>query len=760
MCAIKMNEVPSKLAHYEIVEEIGRGGFATVYEARDTRLGRQVALKIISGAFAESESFVRRFEHEAQTAASLYHPHIVTIYDFGSNNEGIFYLAMRLVRGKTLRVFLDKHKRLTLEDALPILRQLASALDYLKDRRLVHRDMKPGNVLLEEKDGEQVVTVTDFGLVRSLENSAILTMTDGILGTPAYLAPEQVDTQQWGDISPLTDVYSLGVMAYEMLVGQLPFTGKMVSLLRAHRDTPPPPPDLDEDLSEVLVRALVKSPTERFKSAGELVDALEDVLKNREDAGLQQMTLDELLAQTYIAYTAKEWLRVQMLCVQIMQINRNHPDALRMMSEATQGLQKESEETAAQKRREKRYQEGVSFFEDKKWEDAAIAFEEVAQSNPDFRDVQVRLAQVKEELRLAKLFNDAIAYGESGQLSQASRAWIAILQDRMEYKNGEAFAEFMQVLLPLLNRYDEIVTMFKQQRRTLEQVRTEAYQRKRALSLYDRMMIMVETGNWQKVLELGEELSSFGEKLQYPRALINQANKLLGMNHNWMTWIKDHKVMVYIPASTFILSETEQETAVPEFWIDRTPVTNAEYKRFLDDNPDHPVPYLAERAVDAFNWDPETRMYPSGKANYPVILISWQDALAYAEWAGKRLPTEAEWELAARGIDGRKYPWGSNPPTPELCNFNSRGPTPVAMYSPLGDSPYGCVDMCGNVWEWATNHHSTTGRTLRGGGWNALAQQVSAIERASSFLNFAPEIKHNHVGIRCAVTLEPDKSDG
>ncbi len=752
-----MNALPTKLAQYEIHREIGRGGFATVFEARDTRLDRQVALKIINNSFAEEPSFVKRFEMEAQAAASLYHPHIVTIYDFGQGDDGTFYLAMRLVEGHTLRQYLDKNKRLTLEQAIPILRQLGNALDYLKSRRLVHRDLKPSNVILEKKDGELVVTLTDFGLVRSLENSVAITLTEGILGTPAYLAPEQVDSQQWGDISPLTDVYSLGVIAYEMLVGQLPFTGKLVSLLKAHRDTPPPAPDLDPDLSEILIRALVKSPLERYASAGELVEALEAAHKNREDNLLHQMTLEELLAEAFIAYTAKEWLRVQMLCVQIMQIDRTHPDALRLMSEATQGLQKESDETAAQKKRERRYQEGLTLWAEGKWEDAAIAFEEIAQSHPDFRDVQVRLAQAREELRLARLFNEATSFGDSGQLLEAGRTWATLLQDRPNYRDGEALHHLLQVLLPLFNRHDEIVLLFKQQRRTLEQVRTENHNLKRAITLYEQIIATAELGRWQKVIELGEELATFME-LKYPQALMEQARRLLGMNINRMTWLKDHKVMVRVPRATLIVGHNKKETAVPEFWIDRTPVTNAEYKRFLDDNPTHPVPYLNKRTVDAFNWDPKTRTYPTGKGSYPVILISWEDALAYTEWAGKRLPTEEEWELAARGTDERMYPWGNSPPSSELCNFASRGPTPVAIYSPQGDSPYGCVDMCGNVWEWATNGRTTTGRTLRGGGWNAHAHQVNAVDGLRSFVNSAPEVRHNHVGIRCVVTLESDKT--
>lgn len=748
-----MIEVPDRLARYSILSEIGRGGFATVYEAQDTRLGRRVALKVIRGEFSQDPSFNKRFEQEAHAAASLHHPNIVTIYDYG-HTDGMSYLAMRLVRGMTLRQYLDDHRRLTLDEALPILRQLAEALDYLKDRRLVHRDLKPGNVMLEEKGSSLAATLTDFGLVRSLERSVAITQSDGILGTPAYLAPEQVDSKQWGEISPLTDVYSLGVIAYEMLVGQLPFEGQLVALLRAHSDTPPPPPDVDEELSAVLLNALTKSPSQRYESAGTMIKALAEVADNKQHKGMQQLTLEELVAQMHDAYEAGEWLRVQMLCLQIIHIERNHTDALRLMAEATQGLQHETDEALTRQWREKQYEDGVRLMAEGEWLMAAEAFAEVANSDPAFRDIQVKLAQAREELRLAGLYEKASQASQAGDLVEAGRAWIDILRDRYDYREGEAVTHMLQVVAPIVTRYDEMIRLFRQQQRDLRYARDTINRYRQILACCEGMGTAMEAGEWQQVVEMGETVASLMPSLSITRGLLEQAYKMLGWAHDRLTWRKDHKVMVRIPATEFDFGQAHQRVLVPEFWIDRTLVTNSEYKRFIDANPDFAVPYSSDKAARPYNWDRKRRTYPTGRANYPVTLISWQDAMAYAKWAGKRLPTEEEWELAARGSDGREYPWGNQPPSPERCNFFSRGPTPVATYSPEGDSPYGCADMCGNVWEWTVSKMTGPGRVLRGGGWNSLPQQISATIPFYSTLVYAPDVHLNYVGIRCVVSLE------
>ncbi len=175
--------------------------------------------------------------------------------------------------------------------------------------------------------------------------------------------------------------------------------------------------------------------------------------------------------------------------------------------------------------------------------------------------------------------------------------------------------------------------------------------------------------------------------------------------------------MVWIPAGPFLYGPGKEERTVSGFWIDRTPVTNAAYQRFIDENPEHPVPFEASDWAAPYNWDRERRCYPTGKEHHPVALIAWYDALDYAEWAGGRQPFEAEWEKAARGTDGRRYPWGAW--DQDRCNTAESGvltTTPVGYYSPRGDSPYGCTDMAGSVWEWARTANGTRW-VIRGGSF-------------------------------------------
>ena len=182
-------------------------------------------------------------------------------------------------------------------------------------------------------------------------------------------------------------------------------------------------------------------------------------------------------------------------------------------------------------------------------------------------------------------------------------------------------------------------------------------------------------------------------------------------------WEKDGKEMVRVPAGEFLYGDDRQKVSLPEFWIDKTPVTNGEFAHFVQvtgykttaEQTGIGCAYTGGKWEDAQGADwrhpggPETDI--QSKADHPVVQVSWEDAVAYARWAGKRLPTEQEWEKAARGTDGREYPWGNQEPTRELCNFgqNEQGTTPVGKYSPQGDSPYGCADMAGNVWEWTSS---------------------------------------------------------
>jgi formylglycine-generating enzyme required for sulfatase activity len=206
---------------------------------------------------------------------------------------------------------------------------------------------------------------------------------------------------------------------------------------------------------------------------------------------------------------------------------------------------------------------------------------------------------------------------------------------------------------------------------------------------------------------------------------------------------------------------------VSDFYIDRWPVTNVEYKLFLDAT-GRPVPNYDISWCDTgeYNWDPKTRLYPEGKADHPVVLVTWEDAMAYAAWAGKRLPTEAEWERAARGFNGRRYPWGEEF-FPERCNCKEahlERTSPVGAFSPDGDTPEGVVDMVGNVWEWMNSlfrpypydaddgresRQAAGFRVLRGASWVNDANVTHCLSRLDGDFQF-----YNNVGFRCAVSPE------
>ena len=236
-----MTTKPTRIGKYEIIEELGRGGFATVYRARDVELERVVALKVLHPHYAEDKQFVDRFRQEARAAARLRHPHIVTVYETGEA-DGQLYIAMEYLPGRTLQALLDAEGALFLERALPILEQVAEALDYAHAQGVVHRNVKPGNVMVEQAAEGVRATLTDFGLVKALAASTALTSRGTLLGSPEYMSPEQADPQRAGEVGPAADRYALGVVAYQMLTGRVPFPGNTPATLYAHEHKPVPPP--------------------------------------------------------------------------------------------------------------------------------------------------------------------------------------------------------------------------------------------------------------------------------------------------------------------------------------------------------------------------------------------------------------------------------------------------------------------------------------------------------------------------------------
>ncbi|MFG2617603.1 serine/threonine-protein kinase [Streptomyces sp. NPDC048507] len=267
------------VAGYLPQAEIGRGGMAVVYRARDLRLERTVALKVLAPELARNDTFRQRFAHESKAAAAIDHPHIVPVYEAGEA-DGLLYIAMRYVPGLDLRALLDGTGPLPVATAARIAGQVASALDAAHAHGLVHRDVKPGNVLVAEgTDGEhpEHVYLTDFGLTKKSLSLTGFTTVGQFVGTLDYVAPEQISGKP---VDGRCDVYGLGCVVYEMLTGSPPFRrDDDLALLWAHQYDPPPPPsshrpELPPAVDEVLAKALAKTPDDRWPTCLSFTTAL------------------------------------------------------------------------------------------------------------------------------------------------------------------------------------------------------------------------------------------------------------------------------------------------------------------------------------------------------------------------------------------------------------------------------------------------------------------------------------------------------
>lgn len=263
----------TQLGRYQIESLIGAGAFAEVYKATDSLLKRTVALKVLKPALLADTDAFERFLQEAQTAASLFHPGIATVLDLGEA-DGRYFLAMRYIDGQSLAQRIEDNGALGWEESLSILRQLAAALDFSHERGLVHRDIKPGNILVSPSEG---AVLTDFGLVRAMESSGLSTRTGSILGTPQYIPPE---IWKGKPATPQADQYALACVLVEMLSGQVLFEGPTPwAIMAAHAAQPSLPQSWPEGapstLKETLVRALAQEPEERFASCTQWVELLE-----------------------------------------------------------------------------------------------------------------------------------------------------------------------------------------------------------------------------------------------------------------------------------------------------------------------------------------------------------------------------------------------------------------------------------------------------------------------------------------------------
>ncbi|MCA9144191.1 MAG: serine/threonine protein kinase [Planctomycetaceae bacterium] len=284
---LSAGQFPLRYGRYEISRLLGEGEMGSVYLARDTQLNREVAIKV--SKVAENPGSIDRFAREARIMAKLQHPNICPIYDCGES-DGARYFTMPYIEGRTLAESLSQGPPRSNRRIAALICQLAMALEVAHQGAVVHRDLKPGNIMIKPT-GEPIIM--DFGVAKALDGGSIATLNGEMLGTPAYMPPEQA-LGQCDLIGPATDIYSLGAVMYQLLAGRVPFDGKLVTvLMQIVADEPPPPshfnPEVDDQLEAICLKAMSKSIDLRFSTAVELAESLSEYLASDGDCVSEQL---------------------------------------------------------------------------------------------------------------------------------------------------------------------------------------------------------------------------------------------------------------------------------------------------------------------------------------------------------------------------------------------------------------------------------------------------------------------------------------
>lgn len=326
--------LPARIGKYEVLQMLGRGGMGVVYRARDSRIGRDVAIKTLTAGYLGEPEMLKRFYQEAGNTGNLRHPNIVTVYDFG-DEEGLPYIVMEFLEGAPLDRLIRENQSLHISQKLAILEQVCLALSYAHSQGMIHRDVKPANIIVQP-DG--VVKLLDFGIARAggMPSAATagasdpgFTHTGSIIGTPAYMAPERLRGERFDGRS---DIFSAGVVLYQFLTGALPFDAEYPANINQilHDDAPPLgkylssyPPQLDE----IIERALARDPQQRYASAGEMSVDLHAVGKK-----LKSQRLNQLVGEARTAIRKEEYAAARSILVEVLHADAKHPSARKLMA--------------------------------------------------------------------------------------------------------------------------------------------------------------------------------------------------------------------------------------------------------------------------------------------------------------------------------------------------------------------------------------------------------------------------------------------
>jgi serine/threonine protein kinase/formylglycine-generating enzyme required for sulfatase activity/dienelactone hydrolase len=712
--------IGQQISRYRVVSRIGAGGMGEVYLAEDTALGRKVALKLLPAEFTDDRARVSRFKQEARAASALNHPNIITIHEIGQEGETHF-IATEFIEGLTLR---DRIRQgpIPINDAIETAIQVASALAAAHAAGIAHRDIKPENIMLRP---DSYVKVLDFGLAKLAESnppevstaSDVQTAPGTVMGTVRYMSPEQMRGQQ---IDARTDIFSLGIVLYEMLSGKPPFSAStMADLMAAILNTEPLPlrqhlPEIPEKLNSIVARTLRKNREDRYQTSMELLSELKSLQEELEfESKLRSSGANLVSNQT----SSKKWLLpvavitiIALVAGGIFYWRRANLTWARAQIPLIESLSKEQ-----------KYFEAYEL---------AVSAKKYLPDNPVLE-------------RLMPIISDTVSV-----TSTPSGANVYIKRFSSDESRQSETRQLIGVTP--INNFNVARGQYI------------LYVDKEGYAIAERTISSI--------------LTPVGEAMLPPDEPTN-------INLNLIEAGKIPEGMVMIPGSKYTMvswgKPTTASVQLDDFFIDKYEVTNRQYKEFINAGgyvrkEFWKYPFIKDGR--AMNWGEATKEFrdrtglagprnwagqnfPADKAEHPVTDITWHEAAAYAAFRGKQLPTIFQWEKAARNGLFTHYsaaimPWGPvdvGGSVERHANFRSGGTVTVNSFE-FGMSPFGCYQMAGNVSEWCLNE-TADGFVTAGGSWDDLSYLFGHVGVFPSFYS------SNKLGFRCALNLPDSKSD-
>ncbi|MBI4612212.1 MAG: SUMF1/EgtB/PvdO family nonheme iron enzyme [Planctomycetes bacterium] len=743
---------------YAMGDLLGRGGMGEVRAGLDADIGRWVAVKCLSPEAGGSRELRERFLAEARLAAQLEHPAIVPVHDLGVDDDGFPYFTMARLHGQTLA---EAAKDLPRPRLLRAIRRVAEALDFAHDRGVLHRDVKPDNIFLDEHGA---VYLLDWGLARAhgtrdapeagrgsakiereagtrmrdpgqgsgkgiVPASADLTRAGSVLGTPAYMSPEQAAGRE---IDARSDIYSLGATLYSSLVGRPPYAGRTAEeVLRKVVEGPPEPAKsagkVPRALFAIVRKAMARRRQDRYRTAGAMADDLA-----RFEAGLSlRAGAGRLPTRAWRALRRRPRALAAAAATLATLALGGAWTAVAALSEADAGRK---DEAAREARRRGVYERNLADG------DSARAGgerpEALLKALVHFRLARDHAGSTAEEEVAARRLVDT-------HLALARLALARAAQDGKSVGPvEEAFAETEEARGVEADRYesDAIEELSREASgRALVFIQTDPpgeevriHRLPRDCAVPGELERTVEDGEIVELATGGYLLVAGGEGRPETRLPV-YLERGVDQNRDLVVSVVEEAPpgFAYVPPGIFRAGENKELARVEEgFFLSKTEVTWGEYLEFLAD------PSVLATEHEPHVWAGSRRLrardHFEPQPDHPVFGVSHDDLVAYARWRSARdpswryrLPTTLEWEWAARGADGREYPWGDTwDPDRTRCRENLPGVelgkvTEPAASQPLGASVFGCLHMAGNLREWTDTVTAERSYAMRGGFWNA-----------------------------------------